>query len=129
VLPQVVWEVILDVEGWPRWAAYMKSLARQTDGPLALHSEVKVTPKGLPGNVWRVTEFEPPRSYTWVTRLAPGLDMSGGHVVEPAATGAKATFSLEASGPLATVASPVLSIVFNRNTRLATQGLKEFCES
>ena len=126
--PNKVWQVMVDVEAWPRWAEYMKRLERQGEGELRLGSRVNVTPRGLPGSVWEVTEFEAGHSYTWTTQLAPGLRLTGGHVVEADGVGTKATFSLEASGPLSLPAAPVLSLVFGRNTRLATNGLKAYCE-
>ena len=126
--PLGVWETLADVEGWPAWASYMKSLKRQDGGALRLGSRVRVTPKGIPGSVWTVTEYDPPRSYTWTTRLVPGLHLEGGHVVEARGDGATATFSLASTGPLGALLSPLLEIVFRRNTRLAAAGLKGYCE-
>jgi len=123
-----VWRVTVDVERWPEWAGYMKSLVPQDDGPLAMASRVKVTPRGLPGSVWEVTEFDPPRSFRWETQLAPGLRMIGGHVLDGEDGGTRATFSLEVSGALGVIAAPLLGIVFRRNTRLATEGLMVYCE-
>jgi len=126
--PERVWDAAVDVETWPRWASYMKSLKRQDSGSFGVGSRVRVTPRGLAGSVWEVTEFTPGRSYTWSTQLAPGFRLTGGHLVEPDGGGTSATFSLEASGALAALATPVLGIIFRRNTRLATQGLKAYCE-
>lgn len=124
----VVWETMIDVEEWPRWASYMNNLRKQDRVPLAVGSRVRVVPKGMPGAVWTVTEYDPPRSYTWMTQLAPGLGLVAGHVLEPKDHGTTATFSLATSGPIGAVVSPLLSLVFRRNTRLATAGLKRDCE-
>lgn len=125
----LVWDAMINLNEWPSWASYMKSLRRQDRGPFGLGSRVHVTPKGLPGAEWTVTEYEAPRSYTWTTQLAPGLGLVGGHVLEPSKQGVMATFSLATSGPIGAVLSPLLSIVFRRNTRLATEGLKRHCEA
>jgi len=125
---QVVWGAAIDVEQWPRWASYMSKLTKQDRGPLANGSRVRVDPKGMPGSVWTVTEYDPPRSYTWTTQIAPGVGLVAGHVLEPKDQGTTATFSLATSGPIGAVLSPLLSIVFRRNTRLATTGLKRHCE-
>jgi uncharacterized protein YndB with AHSA1/START domain len=125
---QVVWEAAIDVEEWPRWASYMNKLTKQNPGSFALGSRVRVDPKGMPGSVWTVTEYDPPRSYTWTTQLAPGLGLVGGHVLEPKEQGTTTTFYLATNGPIGAVLSPLLSIVFRRNTRLATTGLKRHCE-
>jgi uncharacterized protein YndB with AHSA1/START domain len=126
---QLVWDTAIDVEQWPRWASYMSKLTKQDPGSFALGSRVRVDPKGMPGSVWTVTEYEPPRSYTWTTQLAPGLGLVAGHVLESKDQGTTATFSLATSGPIGAVLSPLLSIVFRRNTRLATEGLKRQCEA
>jgi hypothetical protein len=127
--PLTVWETMADVERWPSWASSMRRLERIGGSPLGLGSRTRVTPKWLPSNVWMVTEFDPPHSYTWTTRLAPGLGLTGGHIVDARGAGAVATFSLAATGPLATPAAPLLRAVFRRNTRLAAEGLKRYCEA
>ena len=124
-----VWRVATDVERWPEWASYMRSLVPQDEGPLRMGSRVRVTPKGMPGSVWTVTEFDEGRSYTWETSLAPGLRLAGGHVYEAEGAGTSATFSLATAGPLGVALGPALGLVFRRNTRLATDGLKAHCEA
>ena len=126
--PDKVWAAMIDVESWPAWASYMKSLQRQDAGAFRMSSRVKVTPKGLPGSVWTVTEYDEGRSYTWETTLAPGVKLVGGHVVEPEGSATMATLWLEARGPIGSFLSPALGLVFRRNTRLATHGLKSYCE-
>lgn len=127
--PGEVWDVLVDVEGWPAWASYMERLRREDKGAFGRGSRVRVVPKGLPGAVWSVTEYDPPRSYTWAARLAPGLRLTGGHVVDAHDGGATATLSLAAAGPLAPLLAPLLRRVFLRNTRLATAGLQRHCEA
>jgi len=119
---------MVDVERWPEWAAQMQSLRRQDEGQFGKGSRVKVTPKMLSGSIWTVTEYDEGKSYIWETALAPGVRMSGGHVVEAESGGTNATFWLDVAGPIGAILSPVLGLVFRRNTRLATQGLKSYCE-
>lgn len=126
--PAKVWAAMTDVERWPDWAAQMQSLRRQDAGQFGKGSRVTVTPKMLTGSVWTVTAYDEGTSYTWETTLVPGVRMSGGHVVEAAADGTNATFWLHVAGPIGMILSPVLGLVFRRNTRLATQGLKSYCE-
>lgn len=127
--PERVWQVATDVERWPEWASYMQSLVPESERPLAMGSRVRVTPKMMPCSVWTVTEFDDGRSYTWETSLAPGLRLVGGHVYEPEGSGTSATFSLATAGPLGVALGPLLALVFRRNTRLATDGLKAHCEA
>ena len=124
-----VWDVMADVDRWPAWASSMRRLERLDGRPLGPGSRVKVTPKGLPSGVWTVTAYDPPRSYTWTTRLAPGLGLTGGHVVQASGAATAATFSLEATGPLGRLLAPALQPLFRRNTRVASAGLRRYCEA
>lgn len=125
-----VWAALIDVETWPAWAAQFKRLERLESGPLASGSLVRVRPKRMPGAVWKVTEYKPGRSFTWASRLAPGLRLIGGHELTSDGSGTKAEFSLEASGALGALLWPILRrTIFSRNTRSATDGLKRYIES
>ncbi len=77
----------------------------------------------MPASVWRVTEFEAGRSFTWTSSPVPGLVLAGGHVLTADGQGTTAEFSLEATGPLGTVLGPLLRpTVFSRNTRMRHRG-------
>jgi hypothetical protein len=124
-----VWATIVDVERWPAWASQFKRLERLDTGPLGRNSRVRVRPNGMPAAVWHVIDYEEGRSFTWASSLAPGVLITGGHVVTSDGTGTNAEFSLEASGALGTLLNPLLRrTVFSRNTRSATQGLKRYIE-
>ena len=125
---QVVWSSLTDLRAWEKFAPYMKSFQALDQGALRLGSRVKVTPKGLPGSVWKVTEIEEPRSFTWETSAAPGLRLVAGHEANPRTSGTEAVLWLDWKGLLGAALSPLLRIVFRRNIRLASQGLKLYCE-
>jgi len=121
---------MVDVERWPVWASQFKRLERLDAGPLAAGSRVKVKPKGMPGSVWQVTEYEEGHSFTWASSLAPGILVTGGHEVTANGNGTNAEFWLEAGGPLGRLLGPLLRrTVFSRNTRSATEGLKSHLET
>ncbi len=129
--PEAVWAVLADVEHWPTWASQFERLERLEAGPLALGSTVrcKTTDRQATSD-WVVTEFEDGRSFTWASPLAPGLRVTGGHVVTAVGAGANAEFWLEADGMLGWLLGPVLRRrIFSRNTTSATEGLKRFMEA
>jgi uncharacterized membrane protein len=124
-----VWAAMMDLENWPRWASQFKRLERLDGVGLALKSRVRVWPKGLPASVWQVTEYEEGRSFTWVSRVGPGVQIMGGHLLTPTAHGTTAQFWLETNGPLGSALGPILRhLVFSSNTRTATEGLKHHVE-
>ena len=128
--PGDVWAAMVDVERWPVWASQFKRLERLDAGPLAAGSRVKVKPKGMPGSVWQVTEYEEGHSFTWASSLGPGILVTGGHEVTANGNGTNAEFWLEAGGPLGRLLGPLLRrTVFSRNTRSATEGLKSHLET
>ncbi len=127
--PADVWAAMMEVERWPAWASQFKRLERLDAGPLAAGSRVRVRPKGMPASVWQVTDYEDGRSFTWTSSPVPGVVLAGGHVLTADGDGTNAEFSLEASGALGTLLTPLLRpTVFSRNTRGATEGLKEYVE-
>jgi hypothetical protein len=127
--PPDVWKVLVDVEQWPSWAAQFGRLERLDQAPLGLGSRVRVKPKGMLAGTWLVTEYDDGRSFTWESPLAPGLLVTGGHVVSADGAGSNAEFWLEAGGPLGRLLGPLLRrTVFSRNTRNATEGLKRYVE-
>jgi uncharacterized protein YndB with AHSA1/START domain len=75
--PADVWAAIRDVEAWPTWASQFKRLERLEASPPAVGSRVRVTPKGMPGAVRQVTEYEEGKSFTWVVghRGSPSHDL------------------------------------------------------
>jgi len=128
--PADVWAAMVDVERWPVWASQFKRLERLDAGPLAAGSRVRVKPKGMPGSVWQVTEYEEGRSFTWASSLGPGMRVTGGHEVTVNGNGTNAEFWLEAGGWLGKLLSPLLRrTIFSRNTRSATEGLKSHLEA
>ena len=129
--PDAVWTVLADVEHWPRWASRFERLERLEAGPLAMGSTVrcKTTDRQATSD-WTVTEYVDGRSFTWTSALAPGLRVTGGHVVAAKGDGAKAEFWLEATGVLGALLAPLLRRrIFSRNTTSAAEGLKQFMEA
>lgn len=126
--PERVWEVLLDVERWPEFAAQFQRIVRSDDGPLAMGKKARVTPKGLRRSEWVVTEFTDGRSFTWESDALPGFHLAGGHMIEPDGAGTRATMSLRSSGPVALLMTPAAALIFRGNTRLACEGLKARCE-
>jgi len=125
--PEIVWNVLRDVERWPEWTPSMKSLRRLDDGPLAVGSRARVRqPKLLPAT-WRVTELEAGRSFTWVTTM-PGVRATAGHRVEPRAGGSRVTLFLSFAGLFGPLVGRLTRRLTERYIQMEADGLKARCE-
>jgi uncharacterized protein YndB with AHSA1/START domain len=125
--PDRVWQVMTDVELWPEWTESVQSVKRLDKGPLRVGSRARVKqPKFLPA-VWEVTEIDPGRSFTWVTR-SPGVVASGRHRVEPTAKGSRATLSVAYGGLLARLVTRLLAGITDRYLMYEAAGLKQRSE-
>ena len=95
--PERVWQVISDVEDWPRWTTSMSEVKRLDAGPLRVGSRARVKQPGYPVLVWEVTELDEGTSFTWVTRT-PGVVATAGHVISATADGSRLTLSVSWTG-------------------------------
>jgi hypothetical protein len=78
--------------------------------------------------VWKVTDLEDGRNFTWVTR-ARGLHMKAGHAVERRGAGCRVELSFEISGLLAPVVSLFYGAMIGKYVTTESQKLKQRCES
>ena len=106
----------------------MSSVQRLDKGPLAVGSSAQVRQPKLRPAVWRVTEFEDNRNFTWTTR-APGLRMKAGHLVEPRGSGSRVALSFEMSGLIAPLVSRLYGALIEQYVATESQGLKKRSEA
>lgn len=126
--PEQVWAAYLDLAGWLAWNPHMRQLRLLTEGPLAVGSRARLVLKTGLRSTWQVTELNPGRSFAWAASLVPGLRLVFDHVVEPAEGGSRAILRIDASGPVAVVAGPVLRLVYARNLDHSLAALKRLLE-
>jgi uncharacterized protein YndB with AHSA1/START domain len=110
--PEKVFEVLCDVEHWPEWTPTMISVERLDTGPFRVGSSARIRQPKLRPTVWRVTDLEDNRSFTWVTS-GPGFRMRAGHSVRAAGAGSHVELSFEITGFMA----PLLSLLYGGLTR------------
>ena len=124
----VVWRVLVDVERWPEWTASVTSARKLVGGPLGLGSEVRIKQPKLPSALWRVTDFQPGKSFTWVSRV-PGLTTFGFHRLVPESDGSVTVrVGTEQRGPLTPLSALLLAGLVRRHVDTEIGGLKRRCE-
>lgn len=105
VPPVQVYQAFIALDRWKQWNPHLREITPLYEGAMNVGSRARVTPQGAPTSVWQVTRIEPGRSFTWETRLLPGLRLAFDHVAEPdlAAPGTRATLRLRFVGSLSFV--------------------------
>ena len=126
--PEKVFAVLRDVERWPEWTSTMTSVQRVQSGAFAVGSTAHVRQPRLRPALWRVTELEDQRNFTWTTRSL-GLRMTAGHLIEPQGAGSRVTLSFELSGFMAPAVSWFYGGMIERYVTTESQGLKKRSES
>ena len=126
--PQKVFAVLCDVERWPEWTPTMTSVRRLDSGPFAIGSSAQVRQPKLRTAVWRVTELQDGRNFTWTTH-SPGLRMTAGHLIEPKGAGSQVELTFELSGLIAPVVSRLYGGLIERYVATESQALKKRSES
>lgn len=123
-----VWQLLIDVAGWPSWTESMREISRLDDGPLRVGSRSRVIqPKGRPA-VWTVTELEPLRNFTW-TAGQPGLSLAAVHRIEDAGDHVRTTLEFVGSGPLALLGSLIAGFRIRSYLDMESAGLKRAAET
>jgi uncharacterized membrane protein len=121
---QLVWEVFSDVQRWPEWTASVASLVCK-DGPnLAVGKRFVIKQPGMSRLVWKVTEIDPGRSWTWVQR-SPGVLVSARHDVIAQPDGRTVVRQqLDQRGVLGGLVGRLMVKKTKRFLQLEAQGLK-----
>jgi uncharacterized membrane protein len=126
--PEKVFAVLCDVERWPEWTPTMTNVQRLDGGPFAIGSRAQVRQPKLRSAVWRVTELQDGRNFTWTTH-SPGLRMTAGHLIEPKGAGSHVELTFELSGWIAPVVSRLYGGLIDRYVTTESQALKKRSES
>src|SRR5215470_3304769 len=123
---EVVWSVFTDVERWPTWASSFTSV-ELVDGPMRLGAKARIRQPWLPTVVWKVTEWEPGRSWTWTT-TSPGARTEASHVLTRVGGRTVAEQSISSSGPIGRLAAFVWRSLTRRYLAIEATGLKQRSE-
>ena len=121
--PEIVWAIWSDIERWSEWTASITKIQKLAPGPLAVGLRACVRQPKLPVAIWRVTELEENRRFTWVS-TSPGAHVIGIHTIEPLADGTRATMILIFAGPLALLFGWLSRSLTQRYLQLEANGLK-----
>jgi hypothetical protein len=127
--PQAVWDTLLAVEHWPQWTPTMKRVERIDRGPFGVGSRARIWLTGMPrSTVWEVTSLVAQRSFSWRSRLLPGVASLAEHELMVDGVETRLTLRLAWTGVMTEVLSPLLGRTSKRNLEREAEGLKRYCE-
>ena len=126
--PEVVWSVWADVERWPEWTESVSRVERLDPGPLAVGTRVRIRQPKFPTVVWRVTDLDEGRGWTWVS-ASPGALVTASHRVEPHPGGSRAIAAIWYAGPIARLVGWLSRSLTERYVGMEAAGLKARSEA
>ena len=126
--PAVVWDVLVDIERWPEWTASVERATMKSDGPLALGSVARLKQPDNRAANWRVTQFDPRHSFTWISSPMPGVRADAIHQIEPRGEGSRVTLTVTTSGFFAPLLNRLIMRASARFMPMEAAGLKKRSE-
>jgi uncharacterized membrane protein len=126
---QRAWDVLSDIEAWPRRLETVDALEVLTPLPLTPGSRVRLKQPKLPEGTWDVTAWDVPSGFEWVQR-STGATIVAGHRVEALGEDrSRLTLSIEMRGFLVPVMGRVYRDLTNRYIRIEAETMKRDAES
>ena len=126
---QRVWDVLSDLESWPRRIDTVEAVELLTPAPLAKGSRARLRQPKLPEGVWDVTVWDAPSYFEW-TQNTSGMTSIAGHRVEALGEArARLTLTLDMRGLLIPVVALFYRSLTNDYLTRETEGMKRAAES
>ena len=126
---QRVWEVLSNLEAWPRRIETVDVVELLTPAPIAKGSRVRLKQPKLPEGTWDITVWEPPSYFEWMQKSG-GITIVAGHRVEAMDEGrARLTLTLDMRGLLIPVFGRFYKGLTNRYMDLEAEGMKRAAET
>lgn len=124
-----VWEVLSDLEAWPRRIETVDVVELLTPAPMSKGSRVRLKQPKLPEGTWDITVWDAPSYFEW-RQKSGGITSVAGHRVEMLEEGrSRLTLSLDMRGPLIPVIGLFYRGLTNRYMTIEAQGIKRAAES
>jgi uncharacterized membrane protein len=124
-----VWEVLSDLEAWPRRIETVDVVELLTPAPLSTGSRVRLKQPKLPEGTWDITVWDAPSYFEW-RQKSGGITSVAGHRVEMLEEDrSRLTLSLDMRGLLIPVVGLFYRDLTNRYMTVEAQGVKAVAES
>ena len=126
---QRVWDVLSDLEAWPRRIETVDVVELLTPAPITKGSQVRLKQPKLSEGIWDITVWDAPSYFEW-TQKTGGITSVAGHRVEALGEGrARLTLTLDMRGFLIAVIALFYKGLTNRYMNLEAEGMKRAAET
>ena len=126
---QRVWDVLSDLQAWPRRIETVEVVELLTPAPIGEGSRVRLRQPKLPEGVWEVTQWDAPSFFEW-RQTSSGVTIVAGHRVEALeGNRSRLSLTLEMSGLLVPIVGRLSRDLTNRYMTLEAQGMKRAAEA
>ena len=126
---QRVWEVLSDIEAWPRRIETVEFVELLTAAPASKGSLVRLKQPKLPEGTWDITVWDAPSYFEW-RQKSGGVTNVAGHGVEVLDDGRSLlSLTLEMRGLLVPVVALFYKDLTNRYMTIEAEGMKRAAES
>jgi uncharacterized membrane protein len=124
---ETVWNVLMDVESWPRLTESMTRVERLDAGPLRVGMRVRIHQPKLPPATWKVTELVENERFVWRAR-GPGFHTVASHEVTSIGDASRLRLTVEQSGLMGGVVGRLGRDLTERYIALEAAGIKRRAE-
>jgi uncharacterized membrane protein len=125
---QQVWEVLSDLEAWPRRIETVETVEVLNNPPVGLGSLVRLKQPKLPEGTWSITDWTPPSYFEW-TQKTGGITSTAGHRIDALGDArSRLTLTLDMRGFLIPVIALFYKGLTNRYMTLEAEGMKHAAE-
>ena len=126
---QRVWDVLSDLETWPRHIETVDVVKLLTPPPVAVGSRILLKQPKLPEGTWDVTVWEAPSYFEW-RQTSGGVTSVAGHRVEALEGGrSRLSLSIDMRGPLIPIIGLFYKDLVTRYMSIEARGMKVAAES
>jgi ligand-binding SRPBCC domain-containing protein len=126
--PERVWAVMSDLDRWHEWTPSIRGITRQGGAPFATGTRVVIRQPKFPPAQWTITNVQPGRSFTWVSR-APGMQVTGTHAITATEGGSRVTLSLHYEGAVGRWLARLTRGITERYVGYEAEGLRARSEA
>jgi len=126
--PEVVWNILADVEHWHDWTPTVIDIRPLNGTGLKVGAKYRVMQPKLRPAVYEVTEYIPNRQFTWAQKFA-GAAMIADHRIASADGETTGELSFTSKGLMANIVGKLFSRTIRDYVATEARSLKKRCES